>query len=866
MHHAHRQVVAATALERTCLQVCGVARLQVHGGHLGGLRLPVARVHVVVDLGNLLGRGRITRRRDQEDAVVVARHAEDVVAGDRRGERAAHALHILVACLGVAGALVVELRAVRLGGPDGIVRQLCGGEALPVLPHLALPRGLGRALLGSCRKRPIVGRELRCQRRERRLRFRDRQVVDGTCRLGGDAHVGVVQEARHLRVAGHAHGKHGHHARLRERVRGELTHLVGLLHADQAHHRRVAEEGILVVVLPGHGADVLDGRQELDLAEGDRRLRAHARVLVGEERDESRAGGFDPRIAREARRQAAHLDVLVGQMRHNGVIGLGEPLARIRCAPRLHAERPECMEARLDRLPGIGGGLCKQVGDLRAAARQFQVRALADAHVGVRHALEEERVRLLGEAVAHQVLRGADVHVLNLGGIPQREDLPGAVAFPAVRPVADVHPAVPAEVDVGGKHFLHELVRIGHLVAGALGLDGEGEDLAVLVATEEVAEEEVVLVSVRKSEARIEGHACGAVGEVLDGWQVPRRAHGVGGVPLPPAALLVPRSALVAAFERLVVHVPARLAAFHDVDDARAVAAVGVVVAGEEVAPLVEGQFLRIPQRMREDLQARAVRLAAEDGTREDALEVLPLLVGDVVAAVADRPVDAAVGPGGQAVHVVPAQRGAHAEAGEHLLAHVGDAGARGVLEAPQVRDARVPDRTIEIHHARARAVERLIDGAAEGRHLVRHAVTVRVDEVRDPVLLLAVVVHATGALGRPLLVHLQAVLHRLQLEVVLEPELGGAVVLDTLLLAERFGDVDRAVVGDAEGDGVLHQRLLGDERPGEAGDRGDGGCGGRSRGSGRPCFGSGCGWRLGNEGRGEEREGVEEGHVWQEA
>ena len=675
-----------------------------------------------------------------------------------------------------------------------------------------------------------------------------------------------MQEARHLRVAGHAHGKHRHHARLRERVRGEFAHLVGLLHANQAHHRGMAEEGILVVVLPGHGADVLDGRQELDLAQGDRRLRAHAQVLVGEERHESRPGGFDPRIARQARGQAAHLGVLVGQMRDNGLVGLGEPLARIGGAARLHAQRPERVEARLDRLSGIGGGLRERVGDLGTTARQLQVRTLADAHVGVRHALEEERVRLLGETVAHQVLRGADVHVLHLRRIPQREDLPGVVAVPAVRPVADVHLAVPAEVDVGGKHFLHELVRIGHLVAGALGLDGEGEDLAVLVAAQEVAQEEVVLVTVRKAEARIEGHARGTVGKVLDGGQVPRRTHGVRVVPLPPAALLVPRSALVAAFERLVVHVPARLAAFHDVDDARAVAAVGVVVAGEEVAPLVEGQFLRIPQRMREDLQVRTVRLAAEDGTREDALEVLPLLVRHVVAAVADRPVDAAVGSGGEAVHVVTAQRGAHTEAGEHLLAHVGDAGSLGVLEAPQVGDARVPDRSVQVHDARTRAVERLVDGAAEGAHLVRHAVTVRVDEVRDPVLLLAVVVHAAGALGRPLLVHLQAVLHRLQLEVVLEPELGGAVVLDALLLPERFGHVDRAVVGDAEGDGVLDQRVLGQEGPREAGERRDGGRCGRGGRSGGPCFGSGCGWRLGNEGHGEKREGVEEGHVWQEA
>jgi hypothetical protein len=38
---------------------------------------------------------------------------------------------------------------------------------------------------------------------------------------------------------------------------------------------------------------------------------------------------------------------------------------------------------------------------------------------------------------------------------------------------------------------------------------------------------------------------------------------------------------------------------------------------------------------------------------------------------------------------------------------------------------------------------------------------------------------------------------------------------------------IDRAVVRHAEGDGVLHERLLGDERQRMAGKGGDGGCGG---------------------------------------
>jgi hypothetical protein len=49
--------------------------------------------------------------------------------------------------------------------------------------------------------------------------------------------------------------------------------------------------------------------------------------------------------------------------------------------------------------------------------------------------------------------------------------------------------------------------------------------------------------------------------------------------------------------------------------------------------------------------------------------------------------------------------------------------------------------------------------------------------------------VDSAFALGRPLLVHLQTVFDGLQLKIILKPELGVAIVFDTLLLAERLSD-----------------------------------------------------------------------------
>ena len=197
-------------------------------------------------------------------------------------------------------------------------------------------------------------------------------------------------------------------------------------------------------------------------------------------------------------------------------------------------------------------------------------------------------------------MRSANVHVFNASGIPHREHLTSVIAVPAVRPIADVHLAVPTEINIGWQDLFHKLMRVRDCVASPLRLDCKGEDLAVLITAQEVAQEEVIAISIRKTKPWIKRKTSGTVREMFNRRQCPRWTHGICCVPLPPRVLLAPRPALIRALKRLVVHVPTSLAAFHDVDDARAIAAIRIVVAGEEITPLIEGQFLRISQRMRE--------------------------------------------------------------------------------------------------------------------------------------------------------------------------------------------------------------------------------------------------------------------------
>ena len=92
----------------------------------------------------------------------------------------------------------------------------------------------------------------------------------------------------------------------------------------------------------------------------------------------------------------------------------------------------------------------------------------------------------------------------------------------------------------------------------------------------------------------------------------------------------------------LVLHLPTGVGAFDDVDHAGGVALVGIVVDGERVAEVIEGDLLRITQAEVDDFEVRAVGLEAEDRAAVTGVVFLPFLGGEVETTVADGAPDAA--------------------------------------------------------------------------------------------------------------------------------------------------------------------------------------------------------------------------------
>ena len=126
----------------------------------------------------------------------------------------------------------------------------------------------------------------------------------------------------------------------------------------------------------------------------------------------------------------------------------------------------------------------------------------------------------------------------------------------------------------------------------------------------------------------------------------------------------MPRPREVRLRNRLIGHVPTAFAAVDDVDQPRVVAFVAVVVVGEQIAVLVEGEFLRIAQAAMDDFELGTVLIAAEhrSGTRAD--ERLAFLAGHVEAAISDAEIEFAVRTENQPVEVVAEEGDVHPEAG----------------------------------------------------------------------------------------------------------------------------------------------------------------------------------------------------------
>ena len=114
----------------------------------------------------------------------------------------------------------------------------------------------------------------------------------------------------------------------------------------------------------------------------------------------------------------------------------------------------------------------------------------------------------------------------------------------------------------------------------------------------------------------------------------------------------------VGVLAELPVRSPAAVGSVRDVDEPLGLALmVAVVVGADQIAVLVEREFLRVAQAGREDLEVRAVRLGAHDRALVRVGPFLAGLIGDGETDVPHFPVEAAVRPHGEAGDPVPAKR-----------------------------------------------------------------------------------------------------------------------------------------------------------------------------------------------------------------
>ncbi len=323
----------------------------------------------------------------------------------------------------------------------------------------------------------------------------------------------------------------------------------------------------------------------------------------------------------------------------------------------------------------------KTVSAFRFSWRARSARAncgfLANPHVG----MAQERAQFghvpAFHPFAEQSLNLRDDRVVRHVGGRELVDASLAGLVPSLDPVSDVQGAIGAEIDVGGLQAPEEFLGVDHPVRGPARLDGERADAAVAGGASEVGQKEVMAQSLGQAGPGIIRQAGRSVADVDQGGdEVKGRVFRLG----IPEFFRVPGASAVRFLDELVPDPPAAVPSFHEVDQPGAVAAVGVVIDAEQVAVLVERQFLWVPQPGGDDLQFRPVRIAAQDGAAIELDEVFLVDRRDVQPAVADAEVQLSVRAEGQAVEVVPEKSDVHTVAVLEDLPLVGLAVAVVVL------------------------------------------------------------------------------------------------------------------------------------------------------------------------------------------
>ena len=214
-----------------------------------------------------------------------------------------------------------------------------------------------------------------------------------------------------------------------------------------------------------------------------------------------------------------------------------------------------------------------------------------------------------------------------------------------------------------------------------------------------------------------------------------------------PHFLRIPWAARVgsaATFEELPTDAPTAVAPFDQPGPTGLVAAVGVVVAGEQVAPRIKDQILRIAESLIDHFEVRSIGLATEDSPTVRGSNRVSFRL-DHRGAVTDREVQSAVRSEDQAMEIVAQEADSDSVAVTDAATFVGNAIPVGIAQTPDIGDVGEEHILAAGQHTGGDAVER--GGKILGEHR-RHrglASAPGISQQADPFSIRVVACHLVG-------------------------------------------------------------------------------------------------------------------------
>ena len=494
--------------------------------------------------------------------------------------------------------------------------------------------------------RPLARSEVVDQRGDGGTTSLETEVMDGANGFVGDDGRLVLHEARSGSVVAATQGDNGREADGSAIILGDgVEGFGGLAEVIDGEGTSVAKHRVGVGVFLEHREDLREIFVGAETGGRDGGEGPHAERRVENQLTKRQVVALERGFFESAHSLGADFGVGVSQQRHEALGGGGAVGERSDgrvlategfaggdggAATGEDAEAPDAVQA-LETVRRLRGGF-ETVRGVRTTG-QLDLRAKADALVAMGEQFGKFGGGLLREAALDEVGHGrSDFGLHHLVGFKGHKAA-GVMGLPAGDEVGDDEATLPVVFDVGRGHAPEKLVRFGHLHAGARRLHLEGPDARGSGGTAVVADMEVLGFGFQEAGAGVirqtgrtgrdvsgRGNDEGRLGGVL---QLPDLlGHPAG------KRTLLEADLAVEGVHCLVLHFPAGVGAFDDVDDAGSVALVGIVIHGEAVAEFVEGDFLGIAQAEVDDLEVRTIGLKTEDRSTVMRVVLLAFLAG----------------------------------------------------------------------------------------------------------------------------------------------------------------------------------------------------------------------------------------------